>query len=163
MLLVIKVRWPEESNSPPISVMFVRKSFCKTPLARQLTTLTPVSTKLSPPAAASYSQAMKANNLVFVSGQIPYTKDNKPVEGSISDKAEQVFQNVKNILEASNSSFDRVVKVNVFLADIKNFQEFNIVYAKYFNVHKPARSCVAVAALPLNVDLEVEVIAAEKD
>ncbi|EDO17709.1 hypothetical protein Kpol_1033p12 [Vanderwaltozyma polyspora DSM 70294] len=141
----------------------LRNSLFRTPLARRLTTLTPVSTKSAPPAAASYSQAMKANNLIFVSGQIPYTPENKPVEGSISDKAEQVFSNVTNILEASNSSLDRVIKVNVFLKDIKNFQEFNSVYAKYFNVHKPARSCVAVAALPLNVDLEMEVIAAEKD
>lgn len=128
-----------------------------------MTTLTPVATKNAPPAAASYSQAMKANNLVFVSGQIPYTPDNKPVEGSIADKAEQVFKNVSAILEASNSSFEKVVKVNVFLADIKSFAEFNTVYAKYFSVHKPARSCVAAAALPLNVDLEMEVIAAEND
>ncbi|CCE62266.1 hypothetical protein TPHA_0C01100 [Tetrapisispora phaffii CBS 4417] len=141
----------------------LKNTFFKSPLSRTLTTLTPVATKLSPPAAASYSQAMKANNLVFVSGQIPYTKDNVPVKGSISDKTEQVFQNVKNILDASNSSFDKVIKVNVFLADINNFKEFNEVYAKYFNTHKPARSCVAVAALPLGCDLEMEVIAAEND
>lgn len=105
---------------------------------------------------------MKANNFVYVSGQIPYTPENKPVEGTISDKAEQVFQNIKNILKESGSSMDKIVKVNVFLADINNFKEFNGVYAKYFNVHKPARSCVAVKDLPLNVDLEVEVIAVEK-
>lgn len=130
---------------------------------RSLTTLTPVATKNAPPAAASYSQAMKVNNLVFVSGQIPYTQDNKPVQGSIADKGHQVFQNIKNILQEANSSMDRIVKVNVFLADINNFKEFNGVYAKYFNVHKPARSCVAVKSLPLGVDLEVEVIAAEND
>ncbi|CCK69914.1 isoleucine biosynthesis protein MMF1 KNAG_0D01620 [Huiozyma naganishii CBS 8797] len=135
----------------------------KAPIARSLNTLTPVATKLAPPAAASYSQAMKFNKMVFVSGQIPYTHDNKPVEGSISKKADQVFQNIKNILDASNSSLDKIIKVNVFLKDINNFKEFNGVYAKYFNVHKPARSCVAVAALPLDVDVEVEVIATEKD
>lgn len=128
-----------------------------------MTTLTPVATKNAPPAAASYSQAMKANNLIFVSGQIPYTPENKPIEGSIADKAEQVFKNVSNILEASNSSFERVIKVNVFLADIKSFAEFNTVYAKYFSTHKPARSCIAAAALPLNVDLEMEVIATENE
>ncbi|CCF59963.1 hypothetical protein KAFR_0I01830 [Kazachstania africana CBS 2517] len=143
--------------------MFLRNTLLKAPLRRSLGTLTPVATKLAPPAAASYSQAMKANNFVYVSGQIPYTPDNKPVEGTLSDKANQVFQNVKNILEASNSSMNKIVKVNVFLADMKFFQEFNSVYAKYFNVHKPARSCVAVASLPLNVDLEVEVVAVENN
>lgn len=140
-----------------------RNSFFKTPIVRALSTITPVATKLAPPAAASYSQAIRANNFVYVSGQIPYTKDNKPVVGSITEKADQVFQNVKNILEASNSSMDKIVKVNVFLADMNNFKEFNGLYAKYFNTHKPARSCVAVAALPLNVDVEVEVIAVEND
>lgn len=91
------------------------------------------------------------------------TAENKPVEGSIADKAEQVIQNIKNVLEASNSSLEKIVKVNIFLADINSFAEFNTVYAKYFNVHKPARSCVAVAALPLNADLEMEVIAVEND
>lgn len=143
--------------------MFLRNSLIRSPITRTMTTLTPVATKLAPPAAASYSQAMKANNLIFVSGQIPYTPENKPIEGSISDKAEQVFKNLSNILAASNSSFERVIKVNVFLADINNFAEFNKVYAKHFSTHKPARSCVAVAALPLNVDLEVEVIATEKE
>ena len=130
-------------------------------MTRQLSKLTPVISANAPPAAASYSHAMKVNNLIYVSGQIPYTKDNKPVEGSISDKAEQVIQNVQNILKDSNSDLNRIVKVNIFLADMNNFAEFNKVYAKYFNVHKPARSCVAVAALPLGVDLEIEVIATE--
>lgn len=93
----------------------------------------------------------------------PLYSDNKPVQGSISEKAEQVFQNVKNILAESNSSLDNIVKVNVFLADMKNFAEFNSVYAKHFHTHKPARSCVGVASLPLNVDLEMEVIAVEKN
>ncbi|CCD25292.1 putative isoleucine biosynthesis protein HMF1 NDAI_0E04750 [Naumovozyma dairenensis CBS 421] len=128
-----------------------------------MTTLTPINCSEAPSAAASYSHAMKANNLIFLSGQIPLTSDNKPVEGSIADKAEQVIQNVKKVLEASNSSLERIIKVNIFLADINSFAEFNTVYAKYFNVHKPARSCVAVAALPLNADLEMEVIAAENE
>ncbi|CAL9734328.1 protein Mmf1p, mitochondrial [Monosporozyma servazzii] len=141
----------------------LRNTLFRSSIFRGLTTLTPVATKNAPPAAASYSQAMKVNNLVFVSGQIPYTSENKPVEGTITQKADQVFQNIKAILEASNSSMDKIVKVNVFLADINYFKEFNGLYAKYFNVHKPARSCVAVKSLPLNVDLEVEVIAAERD
>ncbi|CAI6628484.1 ANM_collapsed_G0015280.mRNA.1.CDS.1 [Saccharomyces cerevisiae] len=76
-----------------------------------VTTLTPVICESAPAAAASYSHAMKVNNLIFLSGQIPVTPDNKLVEGSIADKAEQVIQNIKNVLEASNSSLDRVVKL----------------------------------------------------
>lgn len=128
-----------------------------------MTTLTPVATKTAPLPAAPYSQAIKTNNMIFVSGQIPYTADNKPIEGSMTDKAEQVMENVGNILKASNSSFEKVAKVNVFLADMKDFGEFNNVYSKYFTTHKPARSCVAVKTLPLNVDVEVEVIAVEND
>lgn len=128
-----------------------------------MSTLTPVRTQLAPPPAASYSQAIKVNNLIYVSGQIPYTAENKPVEGTISDKAEQVIQNVKNILLEANSDLNKIVKVNVFLADMGSFAEFNTVYAKYFNEHKPARSCVAVKGLPLNVDLEMEVVAIEKE
>lgn len=145
------------------SIKMFRNTLFRPSIFRALNTLTPIATKNAPPAAASYSQAMKVNNLIFVSGQIPYTPDNKPVEGTITEKADQVFQNIRNILEASNSSLDKIVKVNVFLADISYFKEFNTLYAKYFNVHKPARSCVAVKSLPLNVDLEVEVIATEKD
>lgn len=141
--------------------MFLRNAARNT--FRSMSTLTPVRTQLSPPPAASYSQAMRVNKMVFVSGQIPYTAENKRVEGTIADKAEQVIQNVRNILEEANSGLDKIVKVNIFLADIKDFAEFNGVYGKYFNEHKPARSCVAVKALPLDVDLEMEVVAVEKD
>lgn len=103
---------------------------------------------------------------IYVSGQIPYTPENKPLSSnpSIAEQAEQVIQNVSNILEASNSSLNHIVKANVFLTDMDSqFAEFNGVYAKYFNVHKPARSCVAVKQLPLGVELEMEVVAVEKD
>ncbi|KAM3126480.1 Protein mmf1, mitochondrial [Candidozyma auris] len=128
--------------------------------------MTPVKTAAAPPPAASYSQAIKVNGFVYVSGQIPYTPENKPLAGNptIAEQAEQVIQNVKNILEASNSSLKHIVKANVFLTDMDTqFAEFNGVYGKYFNEHKPARSCVAVKALPLGVPLEMEVVAVEKD
>ncbi|KAL6937602.1 Protein mmf1, mitochondrial [Hanseniaspora osmophila] len=139
------------------------RSASKTNFVRFQSTLKPVRTELAPPPAASYSQAMKVNNLIYVSGQIPLTKENKPVEGDIKVKAEQVIGNINEILKASNSSLNHIVKVNIFLTDINNFADFNSVYAKYFNVHKPARSCVAVKSLPLNMDLEVEVVAVEKN
>lgn len=125
--------------------------------------LTPINASDAPSAAASYSHAMKAGQFIYLSGQIALTTDNKLVQGSITDKAEQVIQNIKTVLAASNSSLERVVKVNIFLTDINDFAEFNKVYAKYFNDHKPARSCVAVAALPLGADLEIEVVAVEKE
>lgn len=106
------------------------------------------------------------SGFIYVSGQIPYTPENKPLPqpASIADQAEQVIQNVANILEASNSSLKHIVKANIFLTDMQaQFGEFNKVYAKYFNDHKPARSCVAVKELPLGVDLEMEVVAVEKD
>lgn len=103
---------------------------------------------------------------IYVSGQIPYTAANKPLSAnpSIAEQAEQSIQNVKNILEASNSSLNHIVKNTIFLTDMKTqFAEFNAVYAKYFNEHKPARSCIAVKELPLGVDLEIECVAIEKD
>lgn len=103
---------------------------------------------------------------IYVSGQIPYTPDNKPLgeKPTIAEQAEQAIQNVSNILEASNSSLNHIVKATIFLTDMKTqFAEFNSVYSKYFNEHKPARSCIAVKELPLGVDLEVEAIAIEKD
>ncbi|KAG5417430.1 hypothetical protein I9W82_005064 [Candida metapsilosis] len=123
-------------------------------------------TPVSPPPAASYSQAVKANGFIYVSGQIPYTAENKPLPASSTtqDYAEQAIQNVSAILEAANSSLKHIVKANIFLTDMKaQFGDFNQVYGKYFNEHKPARSCVAVKELPLGVPLEIEVIAVEKD
>lgn len=102
---------------------------------------------------------------IYVSGQIPYTKDMKPLPGNptIEEQAEQVILHVKNILEASNSSLNHIVKANIFLTDMPSqFTKFNSVYGKYFSDHKPARSCVAVKQLPLGVALEMEVIAVEK-
>ena len=101
-----------------------------------------------------------------MSGQIPYTAKNEPLPGNptIEEQAEQIIQNVSNILEASNSSLNHIVKANIFLTDMPTqFAKFNSVYGKYFSEHKPARSCVAVKQLPLGVDMEMEVVAIEKD
>lgn len=117
----------------------------------------------APPAAASYSHAIKANGFIYVSGQIPYTKENKPIEGTFQEKSDQVIKNALAILEDANSNLESIVKVNVFLTDMGNFAKFNEVYSKYFNAHKPARSCVAVSALPLGVEVEMEVVAVEKN
>lgn len=82
---------------------------------------------------------------------------------TIAEQAERAIENVKGVLEASNSGLDCIVKNTVFLTDMSQFAEFNSVYSKYFSDHKPARSCVAVKQLPLGVELEVESIAVERD
>ncbi len=116
-------------------------------------------TKNAPDAIGPYSQAIKTNGLVFTSGQIAINPATGNVEAAtIEGQTEQVMQNLKNLLEASGTSFEKAVKTVCFLADMNDFGKFNEIYGKYFT-GKPARSCVAVKTLPKNVLCEVEVIA----
>lgn len=118
-----------------------------------------VYTKNAPDAIGPYSQAIKTNGLVFTSGQIAINPATGNVEAdTIEGQTEQVMQNLKNLLEASDSSLEKAVKTVCFLADMNDFGAFNAIYGKYFT-GKPARSCVAVKTLPKNVLCEVEVIA----
>ncbi|KAI1915553.1 hypothetical protein LOZ58_004687 [Ophidiomyces ophidiicola] len=110
------------------------------------------------PPAGPYSQAIKANGQVFVSGQIPANNKGELIEGSIAEKTDLCCKNVVAVLTAAGSSIDKVVKVNVFLVDMGDFAEMNGVFEKYF-AHKPARSCVAVHQLPKGVPVEIECIA----
>ncbi len=116
-------------------------------------------TNAAPAAIGPYSQAVSMGDLVFTSGQIPLDPATMEIVGDeIVAQAQQVMKNLGAILEASGTSFDKVIKTTCFLADMADFAAFNEVYAKYF-VSKPARSCVAVKTLPKNVLCEVEVIA----
>ncbi len=116
-------------------------------------------TKNAPDAIGPYSQAIKANGLVFTSGQIAINPASGEVEATtIEAQTEQVCKNLKNVLEAAGSGLDKAVKTVCFLADMNDFSAFNAVYGNYFT-EKPARSCVAVKTLPKNVLVEVEVIA----
>ena len=116
-------------------------------------------TKNAPDAIGPYSQAIKANGLVFTSGQIAINPQTGEVEAAtIEAQTEQVCQNLKNVLEDAGSSLDKAIKTVCFLADMGDFAAFNAVYGTYFT-SKPARSCVAVKTLPKNVLVEVEVIA----
>ena len=116
-------------------------------------------TKNAPDAIGPYSQAIKANGLVFTSGQIAINPRTGEVEATtIEAQTEQVCQNLKNVLEAAGSSLDKAIKTVCFLADMGDFAAFNAVYGTYFT-SKPARSCVAVKTLPKNVLVEVDVIA----
>ena len=118
-----------------------------------------VSTSKAPAAIGPYSQAIVSNGFVFASGQIPVNPaTGAPAGETIDSQAEQSCKNVAAILEAAGSSMNKVVKTTCFLADMADFAKFNEIYAKYF-VSLPARSCVAVKALPKGVLCEIEVIA----
>ena len=118
-----------------------------------------VYTKDAPEAIGPYSQAIKAGNLVFTSGQIPIDPATGNIEAvTIEEQTEQVCRNIQAVLASAGTSIDKVVKTVCFLSDMDNFAAFNAVYAKYF-VGKPARSCVAVKTLPKNVLVEVDTIA----
>ena len=122
-----------------------------------------VDTKNAPAAIGPYSQGIVLNGIAFFSGQIPLSPETGEVVGTtIEEQAEQVMQDVKALLEGQGAAFTDVVKTTCFLADMADFAAFNEVYAKYFT-GKPARSCVAVKALPKGVLCEVEAIAAVKE
>lgn len=119
-----------------------------------------VLTKDAPQPVGPYSQAVKSNGFVYLSGQVPLTPEGKLVESeNIQDHARQALNNLKAVLEAAGSSLDKVIKVNVFVTDITEFAKINEVYNEYFGASKPARSLVAVAALPVNARFEVEAVA----
>ena len=118
-----------------------------------------INTDKAPAAIGPYSQAMKIGNLVFTSGQIPINPESGNVEAQgIKDQTKQICENLKAVLEEAGTSLEKVVKTTCFLQNMEDFAEFNEVYASYFT-GKPARSCVAVKALPKNVLAEIEVIA----
>lgn len=122
-------------------------------------TMEKIFTENAPAAIGPYSQAMKVGNLVYTSGQIPIDPATGNIESQdITGQTEQVMKNLAAVLTAAGSSFGKAVKTLCFLKDMGDFAAFNEVYAKYFT-GKPARSCVAVAALPKGALVEVEVVA----
>ena len=122
-------------------------------------TMEKIYTENAPAASGPYSQAMKVGNLVYTSGQIPIDPATGNIESQdITGQTEQVMKNLDAVLTAAGSSFDKAVKTLCFLKDMGDFAAFNELYAEYFT-GKPARSCVAVAALPKGALVEVEVVA----
>lgn len=118
-----------------------------------------VSTDKAPAAIGPYSQAVKSGDLVFTSGQIGIDPARGEITGKdIREQTEQVMKNLCEVLRAAGSSPELVIKTTCFLADIGDFAAFNEIYGKYFT-EKPARSCVAVAALPKGALVEVEAVA----
>ncbi len=119
-----------------------------------------ISTQRGPKAFGPYSQAIRANGFVFVSGQgaiDPAT--GQTVEGDIARQTERTLENVKAIVEAAGSSLEKAVKATVFLKDMNDFAAMNEVYNRYFPVGPPARSTVEVARLPRDLRVEIELIA----
>ena len=118
-----------------------------------------ISTKNAPQAIGPYSQAVKAGNLMFISGQIPLDPETSDlVSQSIEDQAKQVLENVKSICEAAGCSLDDIVKISIFLTDLSNFAVVNDMMKEYFSEPYPARATVEVSGLPLEVNVEIEAI-----
>lgn len=120
----------------------------------------PIATEKAPEAIGPYSQGYRVKGLVYTSGQIPVSPKTGEIPAGIVAQTHQSCQNVGAILEAGGVDFTKVFKTTCFLADMRDFEEFNRVYEQYF-VSKPARSCVAVRSLPKGVLCEIEAVAAE--
>ncbi len=119
-----------------------------------------ISTEAAPKAIGPYSQAVRWNGLVFLSGQIPLDPATmQMVPGGVAEQTERVLENLKAVLEASGSSMAKVVKTSVFLKDMGEFAAMNEVYGRYFTENPPARSTVEAARLPRDVRVEIDCIA----
>lgn len=119
-----------------------------------------INTKEAPAPIGPYNQAVKAGNMLFISGQIALHPDtNQLVKDDIVSEAHQVMQNLKHILSAAGMDFSDVVKTTIFITDMNNFSQINEVYGKYFSGYFPARETVQVSALPKAVNVEISAIA----
>ena len=119
-----------------------------------------VQTENAPAAIGPYSQAIRANGFVYVSGQIPIDpQTGEFVAGGVREQTEQVLKNLSAVLNAAGSGLEHVVKTTVFLADMKEFAAMNEVYAKFFAIEPPARATVAAAGLPRDARVEIEAVA----
>lgn len=119
-----------------------------------------ISTDKAPQAVGPYSQAIKADSLIFLSGQIPLDPATGVIVGeTAAEQAEQVLKNIGEVLKAAGASYPDVVKTTVFLTDINDFAAVNEVYKRFFTDKCPVRSAVAVAALPKGAKVEIEAIA----
>lgn len=123
-----------------------------------------IATGNAPAAIGPYSQAIRYNGVIYTAGQIGLDpQSGQMVNGDIAAQTRQVIQNLNAVLLAANSGLDHVIKTTVFLTDMGNFQTMNQVYEEFFGVTRPARSTVAVAALPRGALVEIECIAVVKE
>ncbi|HEY4284122.1 MAG TPA: RidA family protein [Chthoniobacterales bacterium] len=123
-----------------------------------------VSTSDAPAAIGPYSQAIRSGSMLFCAGQIPLDpKSGQIVSDDVGEQAKRVLENISAVLKAENLNFSHVVKTTIFLVSMGDFQTVNEIYATYFRENPPARSTVAVAALPKGAKVEIEVIAMATD
>jgi 2-iminobutanoate/2-iminopropanoate deaminase len=118
-----------------------------------------ISTDKAPSAIGPYSQAIEINGMVYTSGVIPVDPATGVVAEGVEAQAEQAFKNICNLVEASGSKVENIIKTTVFIKEMNDFGKINEIYKKYFKEPFPARSCVEVARLPKDVLLEIEAIA----
>lgn len=119
-----------------------------------------INTTKAPAALGPYSQAIKAGNTIYVSGQIPLIPETMEIiSDDVQEQTKQSLENVKAVLEAAGATLNDVVKASVFIKDMNDFTKINEIYATYFTENNPARACVEVARLPKDVKVEIEVIA----
>ena len=120
-----------------------------------------IATKNAPGAIGPYSQAIEANGMLFISGQLPIDPSTgKFAEGGVTEQTEQIMKNLQAILAEAGCTFANVVKSTCLLSDMANFAAMNAVYGKFFPENAPARAAFAVKALPMNAMVEIEMIAA---
>jgi 2-iminobutanoate/2-iminopropanoate deaminase len=119
-----------------------------------------ISSDAAPKAIGPYSQAVRMENLVFLSGQIPIDPaTGQLVEGNVQQQTEQVFKNIAAVLAEAGLTFEHVVKTTVFMKNLSDFAPMNEVYAKYFSANPPARSTIEVSRLPRDVQIEIDAVA----
>ncbi|MBR9851947.1 MAG: deaminase [Rhodobacteraceae bacterium] len=118
-----------------------------------------ISTGKAPQAIGPYSQAIHQGDLLFASGQIPLDLEGKIVEGGVEAQTRQVFENIKGLLASQGLSLSHVIKCSVFVTDLRDFNTINAVYAEAFGNHKPSRTTLQVAGLPLGSSIEIEIVA----
>ena len=118
-----------------------------------------ISTDQAPEAIGPYSQALKSGGLLFLSGQIPLNKEGEMNDGDIEAKTRQLFKNIEAILAVESLNLSHIIKVNIYLIDISNFDTVNQVMSSLFSAPYPARALVEVSALPKGSEVEVEVVA----
>lgn len=119
-----------------------------------------IATKDAPQAIGPYSQAIKANGFIFVSGQTPIDPATQQlIDGDVRKQTERVLSNIKAILEQAGSSMEKVVRCGVFLKDMNDFKAMNEVYGSFFKTNPPARTTIQAARLPMDCNVEIDTIA----
>ncbi|MCL4165055.1 UNVERIFIED_CONTAM: hypothetical protein GTU68_054974 [Idotea baltica] len=120
-----------------------------------------ISTKNAPQAIGTYSQAVKVDNTVYISGQIPLVPETmEVVDGDFAENARQVFKNLSAIAEAAGGTINYIVKINIFLTDLSNFATVNEVMAEFMSQPYPARAALQISALPKGVEIEADAVMA---